>query len=243
MIKMDRPYVICHMLQSIDGRIAGNFFRNVATQEITSVYNQMSDKYDADAIIYGSRTANEIYIQGYITNSNQSLNVETQKKDFVFMNEKTKWVVVVDALGTLNWNLDNLKNRRLKDRNVIEILSENVSDTYTDNLRKLGISYIFAGREKLSMKMALEKLKNKFHIETALLQGGGIVNASFSNENLIDEISLIISPVVDGESNIPSSFEASDFVKPLLQPTSEYSIVKTEILQRSGLWINYVKNR
>lgn len=45
------------MLQSIDGRIAGNFFRNVATQEITSVYNQMSNKYDADAIIYGSRTA------------------------------------------------------------------------------------------------------------------------------------------------------------------------------------------
>ncbi|MDD8036616.1 MAG: hypothetical protein PHC59_10730 [Thomasclavelia ramosa] len=57
MIKKDRPYVICHMLQSIDGRIAGNFFRNVATQEITSVYNQMSNKYDADAIIYGSRTA------------------------------------------------------------------------------------------------------------------------------------------------------------------------------------------
>ena len=75
------------------------------------------------------------------------------------------------------------------------------------------------------------------------MQGGGIVNASFSNENLIDEISLIISPVVDGESNIPSSFESSCFVKPLLQSTSEYSIVKTEILQRSGLWINYVKNR
>ena len=143
----------------------------------------------------------------------------------------------------MNWNLDNLKNERLKDRNVIEILSENVSDTYTDYLRKLGISYIFAGKEKLSMKIALEKLKNKFHIETALLQGGGIVNASFSNENLIDEISLIISPVVDGESNIPSSFETSDFVKPLLRSTSEYSIVKTEILQRSGLWINYVKNR
>ena len=240
---MDRPYVICHMLQSIDGRIAGNFFRNVATQEITSVYNQMSNKYDADAIVYGSRTANEIYTQGYISNSNQIHNVKTQKKDFIFMNEKTKWLVVVDALGTLNWNLDNLKNERLKDRNVIEILSENVSDTYTDYLRKLSISYIFAGKEKLSMKIALEKLKNKFHIETALLQGGGIVNASFSNENLIDEISLIISPVVDGESNIPSSFESSCFVKPLLQSTSEYSIVKTEILQRSGLWINYVKNR
>ena len=52
-----------------------------------------------------------------------------------------------------------------------------------------------------------------------------------------------VSPVVDGESNIPSSFETSDFVKPLLRSTSEYSIVKTEILQRSGLWINYVKNR
>ena len=24
---MNRPYVICHMLQSIDGKIAGGFFR------------------------------------------------------------------------------------------------------------------------------------------------------------------------------------------------------------------------
>lgn len=29
---MNRPYIICHMLQSIDGKIAGGFFREKQTK-------------------------------------------------------------------------------------------------------------------------------------------------------------------------------------------------------------------
>lgn len=31
---MNRPYVICHMLQSIDGKIAGGFFREKETTKL-----------------------------------------------------------------------------------------------------------------------------------------------------------------------------------------------------------------
>ncbi|QLG40363.1 MULTISPECIES: dihydrofolate reductase family protein [unclassified Paenibacillus] len=35
-----------------------------------------------------------------------------------------------------------------------------------------------------------------------LLEGGGVINGSFLNEGLIDEISLVFAPIMDGTSNI-----------------------------------------
>ena len=42
---MNRPYVICHMLQSIDGKIAGGFFREKQTLELAKIYSDISKDY------------------------------------------------------------------------------------------------------------------------------------------------------------------------------------------------------
>lgn len=36
---MNRPYVICHMLQSIDGKIASGFFREKETTKLAKIYS------------------------------------------------------------------------------------------------------------------------------------------------------------------------------------------------------------
>ena len=58
---MNRPYVICHMLQSIDGKIAGGFFREKETTKLAKIYSEISTNYDGDAIIYGKTTALELF--------------------------------------------------------------------------------------------------------------------------------------------------------------------------------------
>ena len=47
---MNRPYVICHMLQSIDGKIAGGFFREKETTKLAKIYSEISTNYDGDAM-------------------------------------------------------------------------------------------------------------------------------------------------------------------------------------------------
>lgn len=140
------------------------------------------------------------------------------------------------------WDLQALSHERLNDKNVIEVLSEKVSYEYLAYLRSMNISYIFAGKDYLSMKVVLEKLKNQCHVNKVLLQGGGIVNKGFANEDLIDELSIIVSPVIDGESHVPTSFESQTFIHPKMG-LSNYHLVKTQILQQSGIWLNYVKNQ
>ena len=64
---MNRPYIICHMLQSIDGRISGQFFHDENTQNLSSIYKEMSNQFTADGIIYGSVTAKEIFTYGTVS--------------------------------------------------------------------------------------------------------------------------------------------------------------------------------
>ena len=240
MAQREYSYVICHMLQSIDGKIAGNMFQYPASQSLSSIYGKMSKEYMADAIVYGSTTGNEIFTKDYQLDLSCFSKQGIDKNDFICMNGKTKWIVIIDPMGTLGWNKENLKHERLEDKNIIEVVCERVSQDYLAYLKKLGISYIFAGKESLNMKTVLKKLKNKFHISMVLLQGGGIVNQSFVSEGLIDELSFIISPVSDGQSNLTASFE-SRMDKQTLVKNSSFHLVNVEKLPHSGLWLNYKK--
>ena len=51
----DRPYVICHMQSSIDGRISGKFFFTPAAEAVYESDNDIRKGYRADAIMNGGK--------------------------------------------------------------------------------------------------------------------------------------------------------------------------------------------
>ncbi|OMD42272.1 hypothetical protein BSK52_09285 [Paenibacillus odorifer] len=55
------------------------------------------------------------------------------------------------------------------------MLTEEVSDAYLAHLKKLGISYIFGGIERLDFAVVVEKLKHLFLIDELVLEGGGVL--------------------------------------------------------------------
>lgn len=186
---MNRPYVICHMLQSIDGKIAGGFFREKQTLELAKVYSDISKDYNGDAIIYGTTTAQEMFSSSKtapVLNQNP-----IQKIDYIYKNDKNKWIVVIDPQGQISFDQSVYQNTRLKDKNLIVILTENISSQYLETLKSLNISYLFTGKDEIDLRLALEKLYDLFSIKKLLLQGGGITNTYFIKEDLIDELSLV----------------------------------------------------
>ena len=194
---MNRPYVICHMLQSIDGKIAGGFFREKQTLELAKIYSDISKDYNGDAIIYGTTTAQEMISSSKtapVLNQNP-----IQKIDYIYKNDKNKWIVVIDPQGQISFDQSVYQNPILKDKNLIVILTENISSQYLETLKSLNISYLFTGKDEIDLRLALEKLYDLFSIKKLLLQGGGITNTYFIKEDLIDELSLVVSPVVSGE--------------------------------------------
>lgn len=62
----------------------------------------------------------------------------------------------------------------------------------------------------------------------------------FAVANMIDEISLIIVPIICGQSDVPTSFESGSFTTPI--SVWGYDLVKTEQLPNNGIWLDYQKN-
>lgn len=231
---MNRPYVICHMLQSIDGKIAGGFFREKQTLELAKIYSDISKDYNGDAIIYGTTTAQEMFSSSKtapVLNQNP-----IQKIDYIYKNDKNKWIVVIDPQGQISFDQSVYQNTRLKDKNLIVILTENISSQYLETLKSLNISCLFTGKDEIDLRLALEKLYDLFSIKKLLLQGGGITNTYFIKEDLIDELSLVVSPIVSGEEKQPNIFkDCHEYIG------QTFDLKQSDLLMKSGFYLKYVR--
>jgi 5-amino-6-(5-phosphoribosylamino)uracil reductase len=80
----------------------------------------------------------------------------------------------------------------------------------------------------------------QFGLKTLLLEGGGVINGTFLKAGLIDEISLLIYPGIDGLSGVPSIFEyhgQSDE-----RPASGQSLrhISTQTIEDGFIWARYL---
>lgn len=94
------------------------------------------------------------------------------------------------------------------------ILSERVSDDYLAALRARGVSYLLAGAREVDLALALEKIGARFGVRTLMLEGGGRINGGMLRAGLIDEVSLLMAPVVDGRIGTPALFDVESDVSP-----------------------------
>ena len=102
---------------------------------------------------------------------------------------------------------------------------------YLHYCREKGISYIFCGKDKIDIKLSLQKFKKEFKIDKILLQGGPILDGVFIKEDLIDAISIIISPCTSAGGD--TLFNPSKYV--------EFKLVEFKELSNSNMWLRYVK--
>ena len=85
----------------------------------------------------------------------------------------------------------------------------------------------------------LGKLKALFHIDRLMLAGGGQMNWSFAQEDLIDELSIILAPTADGNREAASLFEKPAFLPERLPAV--FHLKAVEKLDDDGLWLRYTK--
>lgn len=232
---MDRPRIICHILQSVDGNIHGDFFTVPEMGSAYRAFARIREEYACDAVISGATTAAEIY-RGRFVDDLPTSSERWPRTDWK-ARQTDRYAVVIDGTGTVRWESGSAERRGEK-MHVIVILQENASDAYISHLCKAGVSYILAGKDGLDLPLAARKLKELFSIESMLLSGGGVVDWSFLQAGLIDEISLVVPPVIDGGVRLPSAFDDS----PLAVGHAPVALHLTDVHRMEGdaLWLRYV---
>ncbi len=240
---MNRPYIFCHMLTSLDGKIMGNYMQTPEGSVAGEVF---------DAIAFGKDPyyKHQGWLSGRVTTDDNFTFYEkpaldenapmVPAGDFVAKSDAPSYYVSVDPSGKLGWKSSTLTYCEV-DAHVLEVLTEKASNAYKAFLRKLGISYIIAGKQTLDYALALDKLKRLFGIETLMLGGGGILNWSFIQAGMCDEISLVIAPSADGSAKTQTLFMAREGLtedKPV-----GFDLISIEVKAGGTLWLRYsVKN-
>ena len=229
-----RPYIICHMMASLDGRIdcemteqiddTNHYYEALAQLGCPStlegkttlamhyaqdgVFQQQRPHEDAGKQLYkavdGLR-AGDGNREALATDSDASNRLAAcYRRDARTPGMDAGYAIGVDTHGTLLWD-DN--TTELFGRPLLMILSERASQEYLEYLRSKHISYITTGRDSIDLPQAMETLRTVFGVERLAVVGGGHINGSMLDQGLIDEVSMMYGYGIDGRGGMAAAFD------------------------------------
>ncbi len=235
---MPRPHVICHMASSVDGRVQiKRWSRLDVDGTVLKAYEAVHDRLAGDAWICGRVT-----MAGYAMGDPPPPydGAPIPREDFVATREAPKdhggYAIGLDAHGKMNWGTRN----DITGDHVVMVLTKQVGDTHLDALRRAGVSYVFGGATAIDLAVVLDKLATTFGIKRLLLEGGGKINGSFLAAGLVDELSLLLAPAVDGRLGSPSVFD-HEGGKDDDDASKQYALTlrETEAMAGGVVWLRY----
>ena len=195
-----RPYVICHMCTSLDGKIIGHRWGKLrGYQHESEVFETTAASFGIGAWLVGTTTMDE-----FDGPKMKLPRAETRipRQDFIGNKSAKSLGIGADAKGVLRFQ----KNEVGGDH-VVLLVTDRVSNDYLAHLQRAGVSYLFCGKHEINLKLALKKLGGAFKLRKLMLQGGGTFNGAMLKAGLVDEISHLTVPVADGGMGVASMFD------------------------------------
>ncbi len=232
---MNKPYVICHMTTSIDGKVTGDFLSIPESANAIDIYYQINRDYKADGYACGRVTMQGSFCGDYYPDLSPFSLLENYE-DYIGEEFSGFYAIAFDTGGKLGWTnnkiIDVDGDPGYNKAQIIEVITEKADKRYLSYLKSLKIPYIIAGKDEIDINLALEKLNKYFNINTLLLEGGSILDGAFAKAKVIDELSLVVSPVIAKTKDKPLFME-SDILNFKLKEVKQYV--------NGVLWLNYIK--
>jgi riboflavin biosynthesis pyrimidine reductase len=189
------------MMSSLDGRIVSDGWPQ--SPEGRKQYEIVHAGYEPDGWLCGRVTMQLHFASGVRDDADVAREYAgPSRDDFVAPGEHDSFAFALDPRGKLLWESADIDGDH-----VVAILNERVSDDYLSTLRECGVSYLLAGSGDVDLPLALEKIGDRFGVRTLMLEGGGGINGSMLRAGLIDEVSTLVAPVVDGRVGTAALFD------------------------------------
>lgn len=226
---MKKPYTICHMMMSVDGRIDCAM---TVKLEGTKEYYEALASLETTANVSGRVTAElEMALPGSFESENRDA---FGKGGFSKKTDSSSYTVVVDTRGTLLWPEDSTSEEPL-----IVLTSEKVRKNYLAYLDEQSVSWIVCGKERIDLVRASEILAKEFGVERMAIVGGGSINAAFLDAGLLDEVSVLIAPGIDGRKGMTSTFDGL----PTDREPYQLKMESVTSYENGVVWIRYQINK
>lgn len=205
---------------SIDGKLSLNkgisskfFFEFLDEEDLKFIHRY---RYDADAIMVGNNTIN--IDNPFLTNR--------------FFSDKQP----IRIIPTNTLNIDLKSNVFLdKYQTLIITCNKNRDTEMSRRIESCGKECLFFGEEEIDFQELFHYLEHDLNIKNVMIEGGGTLNSVLLKSNLIDEINLMILPIIIGGKNnislvegdgITSISQISHFKLDYCEPRDRYVYLK-----------------
>ena len=230
-----RPKIICHMATSIDGRLLVDRWTPLASGVTRNLLNRhyeaLASRLNADGWLVG-RKSMEPYAAGRPRPIRSVSHLP--RTTYVASRSASAIAVAIDPRGKLHYGQSDVGGDH-----IVAILGETVSDSYLAELRADGVSCLFAGSDGSDLALALATLKRDFGVRSLLLEGGGRTNGAFLKAGLIDELSIVVCPAVDGLSGVASIFDYVGEADERPAGDQTLRLLAIEALDGGFVWLRY----
>lgn len=221
-----KPYIICHMMSSVDGRIDCAMTEQI---DDSDAYYEALDKLECTSQLMGRVT-----MQMHYADSRPFESADTTPighTDFYVAAQADGYTVAIDTMGKLRW-----PNYCYDGKPLLVITSESCPKAYHDALTEQNISWIAVGKEKIDLAEAMEMLNREFSVDRIALVGGGHINGAFLENGLLDEVSLMIGAGIDGRKGMAAVF---DGIENHCRPATLLTLESVEQVSEGTVWLRY----
>ncbi len=223
---MDKPYIVCHMMTALDGRIDCAMVGQLPGVE---EYYSTLQELNLPSTLSGRVTAQlELALPGMFQPKRADiLGQEAFSKKIA----TSGYEIVVDTAGSLLWPDD-----RQTDKPHLIITSQRVCTDYLKYLDKQHISWIACGQGNIDLPRAVDILAREFGVKRLGVVGGPAINSSFLAAGLLDEISIVLGLGIDGRKSMPAVFDGFAMDK---KPTP-LKLKDVKAYANGAVWLRYL---
>lgn len=232
------PKIICHIMSSVDGRLLPSRwtqpYDGTSPAELFKEYSEIGRLLETDAWMFGKATTRETFPYKFMPKSEQTV---LPGQVFIPSSLSQRLFITIDPDADIFYTSDKLRGD-----NIIVVLGTNATTDYIEMLREKGIGYIVLEDVK-ELCNAMEILAEQFGVRSISLQGGGIIDGAMLAAGLLDELSLVIYPGIDGLTTSPSIFEylGADDERPADGQALE--LLSSETRNHGIMWLRYKFHR
>lgn len=227
-----KPYVICHMISSLDGRLHPSRWSDSpdgSRAEWSGVYQDVHERLDGDAWIVGRITMAEMTAADAHVPAGP---VAVERPHHFAAPGADSFAIALDPAGKLHFHGPDMDGDHL-----VMLLGRDVPDSHLAELTADGISYIVAENTPIDLASMLDVLNRELGISRLLLEGGAAINRSFFTAGLVDELSLLVAPAIDGRSDSPA-FIGSGSIG--LADQVQLSLTSCQLLEHGVVHLRYL---
>lgn len=226
-----KPHVTCHMLASVDGRILTSRWRPEANRG-GDLFETLHHKLGGGSWLVGRVTGQE-FAKGGDAYPERS-GAAPERANRIVKRDADAYAVVLDGEGKIAWGRADIDGDP-----IVVLLTRRVSNAHLAGLKADGVSWIFVGEREIDLAAALEALNRELAIERLMLEGGGGANGALLRAGLVDALSLVVCPVVDGARGAPSVFDSDEAHAGDAPPVAGMTLESCEVLDGGFVWLRY----